>query len=194
VAKSAPEYEPLQPGPLSLRDSVRKSLYSLRHFTHVSFESLSPPREVAPAILNLALVEQVERALKCQLPFEILACLANHDDELLDQGFSLGQVADHTRKARKRGCPKDLIAVGCQPDSHAYYCVSRDGPRNRAVQLADRDNFDGAVNWYDLGDWLSDLAEGRRLFLAEQYDSLADWKPAKDQYLQFAPLLVAAGE
>jgi hypothetical protein len=62
------------------------------------------------------------------------------------------------------------------------------------VQIADRDNFEGAVNWYDLGEWLSDLAEGRRLFLAEQYASLADWKPAKDQVSQFSPLLVAAGD
>jgi hypothetical protein len=99
-------------------------LYSLRHFTQLSLNPLNPPRTLPAAELDVSLVTSVEEALRCSLPDEILACLANGDDELTEFGFVLGQVADHTRLARKRGCPQDLVAVGCHPDFHAFFCVS----------------------------------------------------------------------
>jgi len=189
MAKSAQQYAPPAPGPLQLRDSVRAALYSLRHLTQVTLDTLTPPRTLSPAELDQSRVVDVENALRCSLPDEILACLANGDDELHEFGFVLGQVADHTRLARKRGCPKDLVAVGCHPDFHAFYCISQDGPRDRGVQIADLDNFDGSLNWYDLSKWLSDQVEGRQMFLAEQYTALAGWKPSAAELAAFTPLL-----
>ena len=189
MAKPAKEYEPPVPGPLRLRDSVRSALYSLRHFTQVGLDTLTPPRRLPVAQLGVSPVAAVEEALGCSLPDEILACLANGDDELHEFGFVLGQVADHTRLARKRGCPKDLVAVGCHPDFHAFFCVSRSGPRGRAVQIADLDNFDGSLNWYDLAEWLSGKAKGRREFLAERYTPLAEWKASEAELSAFSPSL-----
>jgi len=189
MAKSAKEYEPPVPGPLRLRDSVRRALYCLRRFTQVGLDTLSPPRRLQAAELDVSLVVAVEESLQCSLPDEILACLANGDDVLNEFAFMLGQVADHTRLARKRGCPKDLVAIGCHPDSHAFYCVCRSGPRDRGVQIADLDNFDGSLNWHDLGDWLSGKALGRQEFLASQYTALAEWQPAAAELSAFAPSL-----
>jgi hypothetical protein len=190
MAKTVKEYEPPRPGPLRLRDSVRASLYALRHFTQVSLDTLTPPRRLPAAELDVSLVVAVEQALRYSLPDEALACLANGDDELLEYGFDLGQVAEHTRRARQRGCPRDFVAVGCHPDFHAFYCVARDGPRGRAVQIADLDNFDGSLTWYDLGDWLSGMAAGRQDFLAEQHAALAGWQPSPAELSAFAPRLV----
>ena len=187
MAKSREEREPLVPGPLRLRDSVRTALFSLRHFTQVT---LDPPQSLSAPELDVSLVVAVEEALRCSLPDEVLACIANGDDELHEDGFDLGQVVDNTRLAHKRGCPKDLIAVGRHPDSHAFFCVSRGGPRGRGVQIADRDNFDGSVNWYDLGAWLAGKVEGRQEFLAEQYAALAEWEPSAAELSGFKPLLV----
>ena len=187
---AAREYEAPEPGPLRLRDSVRSALYSLRHFTQVCLDRLTPPRTLRAAELDLSLVVSVEEALRCSLPDEILACLASGDDVLHEYGFILGEVADHTRRARKRGCSKDLVAVGCHPDSHAFYCVSRAGQRGRGVQMADLDNFDGSLNWYDLGDWLAGKVEGRQSFLSEQYTALAGWEPAPAEWSAFTPSLV----
>src|SRR5262245_55586876 len=190
MAKSTKKYEPPQPGPLRLRDSVRSWLLLLRHMTQVTLDSRTPPRKLPPAELDLSLVVDVEQALRCSLPDEALACLANGDDELIEYGFVLGQVVDHTQMAWQRRCPKDLVAFGCHPDLHAFYCVSRERQRHRPVQMADFDNFDGSVNWYDLGDWLADKAAGRQQFLAEQYPSLAGWKPSPEEVLAFTPTLV----
>jgi hypothetical protein len=165
-------------------------LYSLRHFTQVSLDALNPPRTLPAAELDMSLLVSVEEALKCSLPDEILACLANGDDELSEYGFAIGQVTDHTQLAGRRGCPKDLVAVGCHPDSHAFFCVSRNRPRNRPVQIADLDNFDGNMNWYDLGEWLAGKVEGRQEFLSEQYPVLAGWVPAPSDLSAFAPSLV----
>ena len=159
--------------------------------TQVTLNSLTPPRTLSPAEVDLSLVIDVEQALRCNLPDEILACLANRDDVLNEYGFVLGDIADHTRDARKRGCSKDQVAVGRHPDSHAFYCVSRDRPRHRPVQLADFGNFDGSEIWYDLGDWLAEKAEGRQQFLAERYPVLAGWKPSPAEVLAFTPKLIA---
>jgi hypothetical protein len=190
MAKSAKEYEAPRPRPLRLRDSVRTALYSLRHITQVSLDSLTPPRKLRAAELDVSLVVTVEEALRCTLPDEILACLANCDDVLHEFGFVLGQVADHTRLARKRGCSKELVAVGCHPDSHAFFCVSRDGLRSRGVQIADLDNFDASLNWHDLGEWLAGKVEGRQAFLSEQHMALAGWEPSPTELSTFAPSLV----
>src|SRR4051812_8572110 len=111
MAESRRKYRPPEPGLLHLRESVRRALLALAG-------------EGAPdARLEVGLVEDVERALRCELPDEVLACFANGDDTLREWGFNLGEVADHTAWARELGCRSDLIAVGRHPDSQVLYCI-----------------------------------------------------------------------
>ena len=188
MAKS--KHDPPRPGPLRVREPVRTALYTLRHFGQLSLDRHRPGHRLKPAELDVALVADVEQALRCTLPDEILACYANNDGELSEYGFVLGEVVDNTEYARKRRCPNDLVAVGRHPDSHAFYCVSRDEPRHRGVQLADLDNFDGSLNWYDLGEWLAEWVAGRRMFLEQIYPSLVGWVPSPDDFAGFTPTLI----
>jgi hypothetical protein len=112
---------------------------------------------VADARLDVTLVEDVERALRCELPDEVLACFANGDSTLPEWGFRLGDVVDHTAWARELGCRSDLIAVGRHPDSHALYCVGRRGDRKRPVGLTEFEVEAQDLHWHDLGAWLGEL-------------------------------------
>jgi hypothetical protein len=147
MAEPRRKYRPPQPGPLHLRESVRRPLLALAG-------------EDAPAArLEVARVEEVERALRCELPDEILACFANRDDTLSEWGFDLAAVADHTALARELGCRADLVAVGQSSDGRLLYCVQRRGDRRRAVGLLEFDTEEnGDVGWHDLGAWLAELA------------------------------------
>jgi hypothetical protein len=147
VAESHRKYRPPEPGPLHLRESVRRALRALRD------------GRFGAAELEVALVEQVERALRCELPDEVLACFANDDDTLPEWGFDLGAVADHTAWARGLGCRPGWIAVGRHPDGHALYCIERRGDRRRAVGLVEFEaEGNGETGWRDLGDWLAERA------------------------------------
>lgn len=148
VAASRGKYRPPEPGPLHLRESVRRPLLAILRGA-----------DAGEARLEVALVEAVERALRCQLPDEVLACFANGDDTLPEWGFALGAVADHTAEARELGCPREWVAVGRHPDCHALYCVERLGDRRRAVRLVEFETEgNGDTHWRDLGDWLAELA------------------------------------
>lgn len=114
--------------------------------------------ELREAALEIARVEDVERAVRCQLPDEILACFANGDTKLPEWGFDLGAVVDHTAYARELGCRANLVAVGRHPDSHALYCVERRGDRRRAVGLVEFEIEGSDFLWRDLGEWLAELA------------------------------------
>lgn len=146
MAEPRRKYRSPEPGPLILRESVRRPLLAL------------VGDGAANAWLNVALVEDVERALRCELPDEVLACFANGDGTLPEWGFRLGEVADHTAWAQELGCGSDLIAVGRHPDSHALYCIKRRGDRRRSVGLTEFELEAQATNWYDLGAWLAGLA------------------------------------
>jgi hypothetical protein len=147
MTESRRKYRPPEPGPLHLRESVSRPLLALAGDI------------AADARLDVILVEEVERALRCELPDEVLACFATGDDTLPEWGFRLGEVADHTARARELGCPSDLIAVGRHPDSHVLYCVSRRGDRRRAVGLTEFEvGANGDTNWRDLGAWLAERA------------------------------------
>jgi hypothetical protein len=147
MAKPSWKYRPPRPGPLHLRESVRRPLLAL----------LGADRPEAR--LEVARVEAVERALRCELPNEILACFANGDPTLPEWGFDLGRVADHTTLARELGCRASLIAVGECPDGHILYCIERRGERQRPVGLVELDTEEnGGVGWCDLGSWLAELA------------------------------------
>jgi hypothetical protein len=141
------KYRPPEPGPLHLRESVRRALLAL-------VGPSSPD-----AHLETELVENVERALRCELSDEVLACFANGDDTLPEWGFRLGEVADHTAWARELGCRPDMIAVGRHPGSHVLYCIGRRGDRRRSVGLVEFEvEGNGDTNWRDLGEWLAELA------------------------------------
>jgi hypothetical protein len=147
VSSPRRKYRPPDPGPLRLRESVRRALLMLS-------EDLAGQPELA-----VSLIEEVERALRCQLPDEILACFANGDATLPEWGFNLGAVADNTARARELGCPRDLVVVGEHPNGHTLYCVERFGDRKRGVGLIEIDTeANGDTGWRDLGDWLNELA------------------------------------
>jgi hypothetical protein len=146
MAQPRRKYHPPEAGLLHLRESVRRSLLAF------------VGNGAADARLDVALVEDVERALRCELPDEVLACFANGDDTLPEWGFRLGEVVDHTAWARELGCRSDLIAIGRHPDSHALYCVDRRGDRRRSVGLIEFEVEAQDTNWYDLGAWLVELA------------------------------------
>src|SRR5262245_43006802 len=93
------KYRPPEPGPLQLRESVRRPWLALAGGARTD------------ARLGVARVEAVERALRCELPDEILACFANGDRTLQEWEFDLGAVADHTALARRLGCGAELVAV-----------------------------------------------------------------------------------
>lgn len=177
-------------GPLAIRDSVKTALFSLRYFEQLSCDNMSPPYQLKPATLDIELIAQVESAFSCDLPFEILACLANGDGELDEYGFDLGRIAENTELARQRGCSQDSIAVGCHPDMHAFYCISTQGKRDRAVQIIDLDNFDGSQRWFDLAEWLSEHVERRHFFCVEDDPQLEGWTPEPNQIAEFQPALV----
>ncbi len=141
------KYRPPKPGPLHLRESVRRPLLALAGGT---------PQE---ARLEVGRVEDVERALRCELPDEILACFANGDGVLPEWGFTLAAVGDHTAQAREWGCPTNLVAVGEAPDGHCLYGIERRGDRRRAVGLVAFDpEENGEVGWRDLGVLLAEMA------------------------------------
>ncbi len=114
------KYRPPEPGPLYLREAVRRPLLALIE---------GNPPEVR---LEVAQVEDVERALRCELPDEILGCFANGDDTLPEWGFDLAAVVDHTALARELGCRTNLVAVGQNPNGHILYCIERRGDRRRS--------------------------------------------------------------
>src|SRR5262245_33356098 len=141
------KYRPPEPGPLQLRESVRRPLLALAGGA------------LPDARLEVARVEAVERALRCELPDEILACFANGDGTLREWEFDLAAVADHTALARELGCPVGLVMVGQDPNGHILYGVERRGDRRRAVGLVEFDaEENGVVEWRDLGVWLAELA------------------------------------
>ncbi len=146
MAKSRRKYHPPEPGPLHLRESVRRPLLVLAG------------NDAADARLGVALVEDVERALRCELPDEVLACFANGDGTLPEWGFRLSEVADQTAWARELGCSSDLIAIGRHRDSHALYCIARRGDRRRSVGLTEFEVESQDTNWRNLGEWLTELA------------------------------------
>jgi hypothetical protein len=146
MAAPRKKYRPPEPGPLHLRESVRRPLLAL----------LDGP--AGEARLEVALVEQVERALRCQLPDEVLACFANGDQTLPEWGFQLGSVVDLTVWARELGCPRDFIVIAQDPGELSLFCIERLGDRKRAVGLIEFETESSDTYSHDLGAWLAKLA------------------------------------
>lgn len=194
MSTSREENEPLEAGPLPIRESVKAPLFVLRHFEQLDLATLSPPRELRPATLEIELVRAVEDALNCCLPYEILACLANADGDLAEEGFRIGKLQEYTEYARERGCSRDSIAVGRHPDSHAFYCIPKRGNRSRPVLIIELDNFDGSERSYDLAGWLSEMVERRQDFLIDDFPQLQGWAPAAGELSEFCPALISSSD
>ena len=185
---SSPDKTSLQTGPLEIRNSVKTALYALRCFAELSLAEMTPPQTLRPASLEISLVRDVESALDCTLPDEVLACLANNDGFLDEYGFDLGMIVDNTELARSQGLDHDSIAVGAHPDGHAYYCVRRQGQRKRSVFLSEVSNFGGGSAGYDLAEWLAEHVERQQEFAEEDYPDFTGPDPTLQA--NFAPSLV----
>lgn len=180
------ENEPLVAGPIEIRDSVKSALYSLRHF----MAYYDAPNQTQPASIEISLIESVEEALACSLPYEAIACLANNDGYLDEYGISIRDVVENTASAHSRGQSADSIAFGRHPDDHAFYCISKRGPRSRSVHIVDVDNFDGSRTSYDLAEWLSEHVERRQQFTADDYPEVRGWAPSPDDLAAFSIILL----
>ncbi len=178
--------EPLVAGPIEIRESVKSALYSLRYFSG----HYAAPRQIRPAALEIRLLESVEEALACCLPYEAIACLANNDEDLAEYGIAIGDVVENTSLARERDCSSDSIALGRHPDGHAFYCIAKQGPRSRKIYITDLDNFDGSERLYDLPDWLSEHVERRQEFTGEDYPDVRDWAPSPKDLAEFSITLL----
>ncbi len=115
MAKPHRKYRPPEAGPLHLRESVRRPLLALAGST--------PPE----AHLNVSQVEDVERALRCELPEEILACFANADATRPAWGFTHEELSELMAQAREMGYNAELVAVGHNPSGSVLYCIERRG-------------------------------------------------------------------
>ena len=176
------DVEPLIAGPIDIRDSVKSPLYSLRHIM-AYHDAENPPK---PASIEISLIQSVEEALVCSLPFEAIACFANNDGYLEEYGISLRAVAENTAAAHANGLSTDSIALGRHPDDHAFYCISKHGPRSRSVQVVDLDNLDGSGATHDLADWLCVHVERRQEFTAYDYPEVRGWVPSANELAAFS--------
>ncbi len=177
---------------LEVDDGIRAALVTLR---------LLEADPLPPKDLSAREVESVEQEYGCVLPDPILAAFAANTDELGEQAeMDLPDVVAHTQEAYGRGCPRDLIAVGRQPDGLAYYCIERradwDG---HPVVLRIFDSQDHSISVHPLAAWLDERVEACRESLQEgdaDDRARAELEPTDTQLARFRPRVrsIAAGE
>jgi hypothetical protein len=147
-----------RPRTLDVSDAVKTALVRLRRLEGVT----TPPH------LDLRAVADVEAELACELSDDVLSALAADVDDLRENaGMVLAEVVGKTRAAYRRGCSKDLVAIGRHPDGLAYYCVRRRAERDRGTQLIDFDTQDQSASPTSLQHWLETRVEARVEFLSE---------------------------
>jgi hypothetical protein len=141
------------PRTLNLSENLRQQLIRLRKLSEVTDS----------ADISSEQIESVEDALNCEFPDSIIALFANGDDGLYEQrGVKIEDVFDNTKRAHKIGHPKDMVAIGCHPDEHCFYCVSKQPPNQSNPGITEYDNFDGSSSFYSLTEWLKELLEEDR--------------------------------
>lgn len=171
---------PREPRELTISESVRERLVQLRLLEQWAGEP----------VLNVDGVADVEDALKCTMPDEILAAFAA--GVLDEEGFVLADVYDYQELAKAMRCPKDLLPVGRGPDGHILYCVGRQGARERKVGITTFCDEDGSAGYQSFPDWLDEVAERRRsFFLADEGSPLAQRIPTAAEVDDFRPRLSA---
>ena len=146
-----------KPRPLDVSGDVRRALAALRQLDGV---------DNGDAGLDLGRVLAVEHDLGCHLPDDVLAILAAKSDQLTEHGADLAVLVPNTRAARKRGWSRNYVAIGRQPDGHAYYCI--DATDRGSTTIYDCDNLNGnTVTPQPLAGWLNEFVERQRDFLME---------------------------
>jgi hypothetical protein len=166
---------------LEVREAVRQRLVQLRLFCKVS----RPPELEAQA------VAEVEKALKCILPDEVLAALANGDDYLYDEaGLDVTKLCEYSQEARESRCPKDLVPIGRDADGHELFCISRRLTRTSTAGITTFCNDDGSNSYLSFPDWLDKIIERQQESLIHRDASLAKVTPTEADLHTFQPALI----
>ena len=148
-----------------------------------------------PAALHARDVTAVEKELDCLLPDDILGAFAANSDELVENAeLDLSQVVQHTQDAQGRGCAKDRIAIGRQPDGQAFYCIERRTTwTDQPVKLYEFDKLDQSESAQPFAGWLMDRVEQCRELLSEgdeEEQKRAEIEPTKKQLGSFQPIVL----
>lgn len=176
----------IEPRVLVMDEQVSKALVTLR----ILEEDPMPP-----AALHARDVEAVEKELGCILPDDILGAFAANSDDLLENAeLDLSQIVQLTQDAQGRGCAKDRIAIGRQPDGQAFYCIERRTTwTDQPVKLYEFDNLDQSESGQPFASWLMDRVEQCRGFLSEgdeEEQKRAELDPSKKQLGSFRPIVL----
>jgi hypothetical protein len=133
---------PRQPRELVLRDAVRARLVALRLLSGATAEPT----------LEVDRVADVEEALRCVLPDEVLAMLASGVEDLREgYGIDLALLGDYP--SRDPRLPRDLLPIGEGGEGHLLYCITRTASREEAAGLTIHDNEDQSTSYRSLPDW-----------------------------------------
>jgi hypothetical protein len=177
------------PRPIAVTEAVRRNLLRLRLLSRTGFDATGE-RTLPNPVLAVEVVRDVEQALSCLFPDDVLAVFANADGYLGEHGFRIESVAEQTRDAHRRSCLRDLITVG-ETDGHVFYCVPSHGALDQCPNLVIYDDEDSSTTVRYLADWLAERVDGRRQFLERQSSVLARREPTDKELTTFRPALVA---
>lgn len=169
-------------------ERIRKALVTLRGLD----DPAAPVEDIRADLLT-----DVEAALGARIPDAVLAAFAAATDELNeDAEMRLENVVELTRSARKKGCPRSLIAVGRDPDGHVHYCVTsaeKAEPEELRLYAFDAEGRSHAA--VPFAQWLEARIELRREFLLEGDErerARAGFTPGEADLESFHPRVVAA--
>jgi hypothetical protein len=136
-------------------------------------------------------VAEVEQAIKCILPDEVLAALANGDDCLYDEaGLDLTKLGEYYQEARESRCPKDLVPIGRDADGHELFCITCSLTRTSTVGITTFCNEDGSDSYLSFPDWLDQIIERQQESLMDKDASLARIRPTEEDIHAFQPALI----
>jgi len=138
---------PREPRDLVLRDSVRLHLVQLRR----SQQIIDPPE------LRIDEVADVEDALRCVLPDEILAVIASA--ALQEEGFDLANIIDYQQLGKEMRCPSNLLPIAQGEEGHLLLCINPLGARDRQVGITTYCDEDQSTAYASLPEWLQQITE-----------------------------------
>lgn len=135
-------------------------------------------------------VADVEDALGCVLPDEILAAIAVGINGLLGgEAFRLEHLADCQKQAEEAKFPHDLICLGID-NGKVFYGITRTGPRNKTPGITTYLVEDASTQYAPFSQWLDDLIERKRGDDDDSEDGATIVMSATEDVLGFQPRLV----
>jgi hypothetical protein len=168
-----------KPRELQIREALGVRLVQLRLFSGATL----------PPTLDAQAVAEAERLVKGVLPDEILAVLANGDDELYDQrGIDLSRIQEYVDEAKSSHCPKELVPIG--RDEHLLFCIGRTLSRTATPGITTFDDADGSTSYLSLLEWLDQIIEIRRESLRHLDPALAELMPTGQDLSNYRPALI----